>query len=222
VAIIPQADHGLLLSATGSRFEVRSERRYAPGVWELTTGWVRAIADGTEPPLPGAGVIRAAELPAEGLYPGRPSWFGRAPVQIALLLLFAVTFVSCFVAFPLFALIDRWRGGLAARTSRLRFAAWVVSAWNLILLIGFFVLLMRLWSIAGAEVAEVGNLPRLLTAGGAVAIVGSLLLSWMTAKVWQEPLAGQFFRWYYSAVALAALLLVPFLAYWRLLPFSPV
>ena len=67
-----------------------------------------------------------------------------------------------------------------------------------------------------------GNLPRLLTSAGAVSIVGSILLSWMTAKVWQEPLAGPFFRWYYSAVTLAALLLIPFLAYWSLLPFSPV
>ena len=144
------------------------------------------------------------------------------PVQGTLLLLFGAAFVSCFVTFPVFALVDRMRGGQAARTSRLRFAAWVVSGWNLLLLMGFAVLLARLWTIAGAEVAEVGNLPRLLTSAGAVSIVGSILLSWMTAKVWQEPLAGPFFRWYYSAVTLAALLLIPFLAYWSLLPFSPV
>lgn len=222
VAIFPRADHGLMLTSTGSRFEVHSERRYAPEVWELTLEWVRAIADGTEPPVPGAGLLRPTELPPERLYPGRPSWFGTAPVQMTLLVFFGAAFVSCFVAFPFVALVDRMRGGHAARTSRLRFAAWVVSGWNLLLLMGFAVLLARLWTIAGAEVAEVGNLPRLLTSAGAVSIVGSILLSWMTAKVWQEPLAGPFFRWYYSAVTLAALLLIPFLAYWSLLPFSPV
>jgi len=222
VAIFPQADHGLFLTSTGSRFEVRSERRYAPGVWELTLDWVRAIVDGTDPPTPGAELLQPADLPPERLYPGRPSWFGSVPVQLALLLLFAVAFGSCFLAFPVVAAIDRERGGHAARTSRFRFAAWVVSGWNLLLLTGFSALLVRLWTIAGAEVAEVGNLPRLLTSAGALSIVGSLLLSWMTAKVWQEPLAGPFFRWYYSAVALAALLLIPFLAYWSLLPFSPI
>ncbi|MGB6364299.1 MAG: alpha/beta hydrolase [Thermoanaerobaculia bacterium] len=222
VAIFPQADHGLMLTATGSRFEVRGERRYAPGVWELTLDWVRAVVDGTVPPAPGADLLQPADLPPERLYPGRPSWFGSAPVQLALLLLFAAAFGSCCVAFPVVAEIDRRRGGHAGRTSRFRFAAWVVSVWNLLLLAGFSVLLVRLWTIAGAEVAEVGNLPRVLTSAGAVSIVGSLLLSWMTAKVWQEPLAGPFFRWYYSTVALAALLLIPFLAYWSLLPFSPV
>jgi pimeloyl-ACP methyl ester carboxylesterase len=222
VAIFPHADHGLMLTATGSRFEVRSERRYAPGVWELTLDWVRAIAGGTDPPAFDAALLRPGDLPPERLYPGRPPWFGTAPVQLALLLFFAVAFVSCFVAFPIVAWIDRRRGGHAGRTSRFRFAAWIVSGWNLMLLTGFSVLLVRLWAIAGAEIAEVGNLPRLLTSAGAVSIVGSVLLSWMTAKVWQEPLAGPFFRWYYSAVALAALLLIPFLAYWSLLPFSPV
>jgi dienelactone hydrolase len=222
VAIFPQADHGLLLTTTGSRFEVHSERRYAPGVWDLTLDWVQAIADGTEPPVPAAELLRPVDLPPERLYPGRPSWFGTAPVQIVLLLLFAGAFGSSFVVFPVISLIDRMRGGHGARTARFRFAAWVVSGWDLLLLAGFALLLVRLWTIAGAEVAEVGNLPRLLTSAGAVAIVGSLMLSWMTAKVWQEPLAGSLFRWYYSAVALAALLLIPFLAYWSLLPFSPV
>jgi hypothetical protein len=222
VAIFPQADHGLFLTATGSRFEIHSERRYAPGVWELTLDWVRAVADDTIPPTPGAELLQPRGLAAERLYPGRPSWFGSAPVQLALLLLFAVAFGSCFLAFALVALIDRMRGGHTTRTAKSRFAAWLVSGWNLLLLAGFAVLLVRLWTIAGAEVAEVGNLPRLLTSAGAVSIVGSLLLSWMTARVWQEPAAGPFLRWYYSAVALAALLFIPFLAYWSLLPFSPV
>jgi dienelactone hydrolase len=221
VAIFPQADHGLLLTATGSRFEVRSERRYVPGVWELTLDWVRAIDAGSEPPVPGPGLLRPEDLPPERLYPGRPSWFGTAPVQFALVSLFAAAFVSSFLVFPVASLIDRLRGGHAGRTAKFRFAAWIVSAWNLLLLAGLALLLMRLWTIAGAEVAEVGNLPRLVSSAGAVSIVGSLLLSWMTAKVWQEPLAGLFFRWYYSAVALAALLLIPFLAYWNLLPLAP-
>lgn len=222
VAIFPQADHGLFLTTTGSRFEVRSERRYAPGVWKLTIDWVRAIVGGSEPPVLGAELPRPADLPQESLYPGRPSWFGTAPVQLALLLFFAIAFVSCFLTVPLISLVDRWRGNRAAPTARYRFAAWLVSGWDLLLLFGFFVLLERLWTMAAGELAEVDELPRLLTSAGAVAILGALLLLWLAVQVWQEPSSSAFLRWYYSAIALAALLFVPFLVYWRLLPFSPL
>jgi fermentation-respiration switch protein FrsA (DUF1100 family) len=223
IIIYPGAGHGIEVSTT-TNTQGETIYEYVEGYRDTMTNWVVAHVNGTATPAKGIQGPTADESAAfadSGIY-GKPSWFGTATIQLSLIVVFAVVFLSTFVGLTINSILSSVRRDRTTPAplgaQRARFLAIVTSALNLMVLAGVIAFIAELLS-SGEDMhidalfnglSVLALLATLLTLG----IGGFALLAWKN-KYWS--LAG---RVYYSMLALVALLFVLFLNYWNLLGFA--
>ena len=181
--------------------------------------WVAGVSDGTDPPHPTSGTLAPDDLPNEPTYPRRPSWFGSAPVQVGLVALFGLAFGTAVVVLPIWALFRRFLRLPRDGTEGARLWAWTVSVWNVALLTSCVILADRLLRMVAGDMVSVDRLLRVVVSLAAVSAVGALLMTGSSARIWRDGLGGRFFRSYLTLITVAALLVLPFVSFWDLVPF---
>ncbi|MDQ3856220.1 MAG: hypothetical protein M3281_07495 [Chloroflexota bacterium] len=215
IRFFAHADHSLLLSRDGYGFPSQHEVRFAPGYIDEMIRWVKALAAGNA--QRGEGIV--GELPVQER-PTRDvlsvSWYGSAWVQCSLLLLFLIAFAVCLVT-------SRHRDlgrkpGMPRWLSRLTRA---LSILRLVVLLGFFAFLVAVLLFAGKGLDQVGGRPvpwivlealATLTAALTVALLGSMILMPGKGRL------GRSERARLGTLAVTAVLFLPWMLYWNLLP----
>jgi uncharacterized protein len=222
IIVYPGAGHGIEV-ATTTNAQGETIYQYVAGYRETMTNWVFAHVIGTatrHQGIQGPTSDQSAAFAESGVY-GKPSWFGTATVQLSLMALFALVFLSAFVGLTTSAVLSRARrdGTMPAPAGahRARLLAMITSALTLVVLVGVIAFIAEL--LLGGEEVQIAPLfnalpvlallETLLTVG----LCGFAVLAWKNTY-WS--LAGLV---YYTFLALVALLFVLFLNYWNLLGF---
>jgi CubicO group peptidase (beta-lactamase class C family) len=158
--------------------------------------------------------------PVIGAYERVP-WYETAWVQLGIAAFCVTFFLSASIVWPILPLIRRMRGKrfrVERRVSRAWILAGLVGILNLIFLIGLplSLWLYGVWKLVyGVPVFAIAFLCLpLLTTILTVALLLNAVQSWRN-KYWSLMA-----RSHYSLIALAAVIFIPFLAYWNLLGFQ--
>lgn len=159
-------------------------------------------------------------FPVIGTYERIP-WSETIWVQLGIVVVCAVVFLSAAFVYPIQPLIRRWQGKrfLVKREWR---GAWAIAetigTLNLVFLLGFP---LSLWLIGVWKL--VYGVPAIVVALLCLPLLTTLLtvaLPFFTVKAWKNSNWSLMARSHYSLIALTALIFIPFLAYWNLLGFQ--
>ncbi len=150
------------------------------------------------------------------------AWYEGVSVQLGLLLVCTLVFLSVFIIAPAGWLVNRFRASRAGRgPRRARVARWLlalVAALNVIALVDFVVKFIGNYETLENAVTK-GDpssmyLPLLLWLIAAILTVGAIAF---TVLAWKERYWSALGRVHYTMVSLAALAFIWFLNYWNLL-----
>lgn len=217
IRIYQDADHGIQVAGVGGENAVR---RYAPGYREGLTAWVVARArgeNGTTPVVDPGGQEDAIAFGPSGIYGPLP-WYGRAALQLSLVLLGILGFGTT-LSVPAGQTLRKRRAVVFTPGERVvRLAVLLTSLLHLLALLGLISLVGLL--LEGARPLTLSpmvyGLPPL-----AVLAVGSSIVLWGLLIRWWSHRGRAGLRWVrYSFVAVLAVVFVPFYAYWNLLGFG--
>lgn len=149
------------------------------------------------------------------------AWYETVWVQLGIAAFCAIMFLSAFIMYPTIAIIRLlWRK--SAKIERQFNGAWIIaglaSTLNLIFLIGLplSLYLIGFWKL-------VYGVPTIVIALLILPLITtflSLALIIFAIVIWKYKYWSTLSRLHYSLVTLAALIFVPFLAYWNLLGFN--
>jgi hypothetical protein len=214
VVVFAQADHLIALGGNGSS-------QFAPGYLETMTSWVKALGSEQPPALTPEGTLPLAQVQPERLAPERSSWFGRARVQLVLIGSFLVAFPSAVLVWPIAYTVRRIRKKRSETfPQRARLFGGILSGINLLILVGWVFLLGRHLSLlVRYQFVGPGFLRFLLVGLGVLSAGLTVKVVLSAVQSWRRDGQKLSARIHYSLVALAAILFLPFLLYWRLLPF---
>jgi dienelactone hydrolase len=223
IIVYPGAGHGIEVSTmTNAQGETIYE--YVEGYRDTMTNWVVAHVNGTGAPgkgIQGPTSNESAAFADSGIY-GKPSWFGTAIVQLSLIVVFAVVFLSAFFGWTMSAILSKGRrdrttpAPLGAQRAHL--LAIVASALNMTVLAGVIAFIAELL-LSGEDV----HIDALFYALPALALLASLLTIGICVSAvlaWRHNYWSPAGRVFFSMLALVALLFVLFLNYWNLLGFA--
>jgi dienelactone hydrolase len=219
VRLFPGGTHGLSDAKTGAPFEVHAEQRRVAGYYDTIVGWIRHHVGGPEFRDAHRVDVDPDTIPVQsrGLY--RLSWYGSGAVQPWLLLVFLLVFASAVLAAPAAWLWRRvWRRdagpGLSATVVWL---AALLGLINLGVLVTFVCVVYQLSQAAPHPVF--GWLDRiwdLFAVATWISLVLLVIVGRGCVVAWREHKGSWTGRLYYTAVALVALLWVPFAVFWDL------
>jgi hypothetical protein len=149
------------------------------------------------------------------------SWYEGIWVQLGIVFFSAIVFLSASFMYPIIPIIRRLQGK-SAKLNREFNAAWVIAGLvgtlNLVFLIG---LPLSLWLIGFWKL--VYGVPTVVVALLVLPLITTFLtlaLLIFSIVIWKYKYWSTFTRLHYSVITLAALLFIPFLAYWNLLGFQ--
>lgn len=149
------------------------------------------------------------------------SWYEGIWVQLGIVVFCAIVFLSASFMYPIIPIIRRLQGK-SAKLEREFNAAWViaglVATLNLVFLIG---LPLSLWLIGFWKL--VYGVPTVVVALLVLPLITTFLtlaLLIFSIVIWKYKFWSMLGRSHYSVVTLAALIFIPFLAYWNLLGFQ--
>ncbi|MGB3639258.1 MAG: serine hydrolase [Rivularia sp. (in: cyanobacteria)] len=149
------------------------------------------------------------------------SWYEDIWVQLGIAAFCTIVFLSAFFMYPVRGIIQRLRGKSAKFESEFN-AAWVIAGvygtLNLIFLIG---LPLSLWLIGFWKL--VYGVPAIVIALLVLPLITTFLtlaLLIFSIVIWKYKYWSILSRLHYSLVTLAAIIFIPFLAYWNLLGFQ--
>jgi dienelactone hydrolase len=222
ILVYPGAGHGIDLPTNDSQGETSMRR--IDSVWPTMTNWVVAHVNGRATRgkgLQGPASDESAAFSESGIY-GKPAWYGTATVQLSLIVLFALVFLSAALGLTINAVLSRVRHDRTmpapAGARRARLLAIVSSALNLIVLVGVIALIAEFLS-SGEEVhlAPLFNALPLLSLLATLVTIG---MSGFAVLAWKDTYWSLVGRVSYTMLAFVALLFVPFLNYWNLIGFQ--
>lgn len=161
------------------------------------------------------------QLRVERLASERPSWFARARVQLSLVGLFLLVFLSAVLIWPIAYAVRRLRGKSEQPSpQRARLLGGILSGLNLLILVGWMLLLGRHLSLfVSYRLVGPGLLSPVLMGLAVLSFGLAIRVAWSAIASWRKSAWGVPARVHYSSVALTGILFLPFLALWRLLPF---
>ncbi|MCA9182669.1 MAG: alpha/beta hydrolase [Planctomycetales bacterium] len=222
IIVYPEANHGIQVPKTNAQGE--TTLTYVAGYHDTMINWVVAHVSEDAPPgngVQGTTTDESAAFSQSGIY-GKLPWYGTATIQLMLIAIFALVFGSAVPGLALGLRGARQTLGnqtpptltAARRAHRVGVAS---SALNLIVLAGVVILIAVLLlsddDMVIPTLFQVLRLLSLIACLLAIIMGGFALLAWKRSY-WS--LAG---RVYYSMIAVAALLFVPFLSYWNMFGF---
>ncbi|MGB6294620.1 MAG: serine hydrolase [Rivularia sp. (in: cyanobacteria)] len=149
------------------------------------------------------------------------SWYEDIWVQLGVVVFCAIMFLSAFFMYPIRGIIQRLWGKSAKFEPQLK-AAWVIAGvygtLNLIFLIGLplSLYLIGFWKL-------VYGIPTIVVALLVLPLITTFLtlaLLIFSLIIWKYKYWSILSRLHYSLVTIAALIFIPFLAYWNLLGFQ--
>ncbi len=149
------------------------------------------------------------------------SWYEDIWVQLGIVVFCAIVFLSAFFMYPIRGIIQRLWGKSAKFEPQLK-AAWVIAGvygtLNLIFLIGLplSLYLIGFWKL-------VYGIPTIVVALLVLPLITTFLtlaLLIFSLIIWKYKYWSILSRLHYSLVTIAALIFIPFLAYWNLLGFQ--
>jgi CubicO group peptidase (beta-lactamase class C family) len=151
----------------------------------------------------------------------RIAWYETAYAILGILLFESVVFLSAILAWPIGALVRRWRKRAPepVKTGWARWAAWLLSALGLFVLASWMVMFYNAWW-RGAD-PLISNFVGLIVTLGAVHLavllaLASLYFAW---RAWREKYWGWLGRIHYTLVTLAGLVFIWLAIYWNWLGF---
>jgi dienelactone hydrolase len=218
IILYPGADHHIDVPTTSAQGETIMKK--VDGYWETMATWVVAHVTGTATPgngLQGHASDQSAAFNEAGSY-GKPPWYGTTPVQLSLIYLFALVFVSAALGLTIRAVLskvrpDRTLPALAVRRASL--LALVASALNVMVLAGVYAFI----GVLSSSTEDV-RIPALFNALPLLSLLATLLTIGMggfAVLAWKDTYWSLIGRVYYTLLALVALLFVGFLNYWDLI-----
>jgi hypothetical protein len=147
-------------------------------------------------------------------------WYETIWVQLGLVGFCALVFLTACFMWPIRPLIRRLRGKrqVSRRLSGAWFLAGLIGTLNLVFLIGFP---LSLWLIGAWKL--VYGVPAVVVALLCIPILTTVLtlgLPIFTVLAWKNKYWSVIGRSHYSLITLAALVFIPFLAYWNLVGFQ--
>ncbi len=149
------------------------------------------------------------------------TWYESIWVQLGIAAFCTIVFLSAFIMYPIVPIIRSLRGKYGQIERQLN-AAWVIAGLvgtlNLIFLIG---LPLSLWLIGFWKL--VYGVPTIVVALFILPLITTVLILALlifSIVIWKYKYWSIFGRLHYSLITLAALIFVPFLAYWNLLGFN--
>ncbi len=149
------------------------------------------------------------------------AWYETIWVQLGIAAFCTIVFLSAFITYPIIPII-RGLQGKSGKFERHFYGAWIIAGLvgtlNLVFLIG---LPLSLWLIGFWKLAY--GVPTIVIALLALPLISTFLtlaLFIFSIVVWKYKYWSIFGRLHYSLITLAALMFVPFLAYWNLLGFQ--
>jgi dienelactone hydrolase len=221
IIIYPGANHGIQVPTTNA--QGKTTMQYVDGYRATMATWVVAHVTGRATPgtgLHGHASDQSVAFIEGGIY-GKTPWYGTAPVQLSLIYLFALVFVSASLGLTIRAVLrtvrqDRTVPAAAARRASL--LALVSSALNLIVLAGVYAFI----GVLSSSIEEV-RIPPLFNALPVLSLLATLLTIGMggfTVLAWKDHYWSPVGRVSYAMLALVAVLFVAFLNYWNLIGFQ--
>jgi uncharacterized protein len=200
IAVFPQAGHGL-----GG-----ASRNQNPAYSTLVTGWIQAVARNEPYPETDGSVEDIPDGPLRWYgIGGQPTpWHGTAPVQLGLILGFVLTSL-------LAVLLSLIPGTHLPVLFRLPLG--LAGAVNLFLIGGLLLVINYLLNADASSASNSVPLGGILPILSTLSLVLALTLAYAAFRAWQARAWSGFVRALYTLAVLAALGMVPFLAYWNLL-----
>jgi dienelactone hydrolase len=141
IIVYPGADHGIQVPTTDAQGE--TTMKHVDGYWATMATWVVAHVNGRATlgiGLHGHAADQSAAFAEAGIY-GKTPWYDTAPVQLSLIYLFALVFISAALGLTIHAVVRTVRLCCTVPTAAARRAsllALVSSALNLIVLAGVY------------------------------------------------------------------------------------
>ncbi|MCK5313791.1 MAG: hypothetical protein KAJ53_01650, partial [Anaerolineales bacterium] len=159
------------------------------------------------------GEVEFAFVPIQNVALEKVAWYEGGAAQLGSLGMFLLIFLSPFIIWPLGALLRRIRKQASttnAGSKRARRVAGIVSALN------FIFMTILLLSMGDLSL----GVPLIVQIALIIPIVTTLLtmvLLWMTIRVWKDSYWSFLGRIYYSFLTLTAVLFILWVNYWNLL-----
>jgi hypothetical protein len=150
----------------------------------------------------------------------RVYWYETVWVQLGIAAFCAIVFLSACIVWPIGYIFNLIRGQASLNRQKKTFAlviAGVLGTLNLVFLIG---LPLSLW-LTGWKLAY--GVPTIVVALLCLPLITSILslvLLLFTILIWKNNYWSWIGKTHYSLITLAALIFIPFLAYWNLLGFQ--
>jgi hypothetical protein len=151
----------------------------------------------------------------------RIAWYETTFAILGILLFASVVFLSAILAWPIGALVRRWRKRAPepGMTRSARWSAWLLSALGLSSLAGWIIMAINAWAQGTDPVAS--NFVGLIVTLGAVHVAAllALVLPYFAWRAWREKYWGWGSRIHYTLVTLAGLVFIWLAIYWNWLGF---
>ncbi|BDA68583.1 hypothetical protein CAL7716_027490 [Calothrix sp. PCC 7716] len=150
----------------------------------------------------------------------RVYWYETVWVQLGIAAFCAIVFLSACIVWPIGYIFNFIRGQASLNRQKNTFAwviAGVLGTLNLVFLIG---LPLSLWLTGWKLAYGVPTIVLALLCLPLITSILSLVLLVFTILVWKNNYWSWMTRTHYSLITLAALIFIPFLAYWNLLGFQ--
>ena len=190
-------------------------RNQDPAYTDLVTSWILAAARGEEVAIAPASVeeIPAGPLRWYGMGARPTPWYATAGVQLGLILAFLLV---SLLAIGL-SLASGRRLHLDGLGYLPRLALGLAGAVNLVLVAGLLLVVNYLLNADAASASPDVPLGGVLPLLSVLSLVLALALGFFAFRAWRTRAWPGGVRALYSAITLAAIAFVPFLAYWNLL-----
>lgn len=220
--VYPGASHNITLGKTGLEFEW--DRGFAPGYFETMNEWIlmRVRREPAGDLSNAAGpYLLSPDFADRGRYGRLPS-YGRAFPQMAFMLVFFCVFLA---GLTLWLVGSFWRLRQGERRREPAHDRWTghvqgaLSMLNLVLLIGFLVLILEAIFPQGMSVMPAYAIPvwlRVLPLLGVLSALLTVLLIALVVLSW-KGVHTPTKRWERSLIILSGLAFLPWLAYWNLI-----
>jgi hypothetical protein len=150
----------------------------------------------------------------------RIHWYETVWVQLGIAAFCTIVFLSAFIVWPIGYIFNLMRGKSRFSWQKSTFVwvvAGVVGTLNLLFLIG---LPLSLWLVGWKLVYGIPTVIMALLCLPLITSVLSLVLLFFTIYAWKNNYWSWIELMHYSLITLAALIFIPFLAYWNLLGFQ--
>jgi dienelactone hydrolase len=221
VRLFPRGSHGLWDGGkTGSPLEVWPEMRWVPGYFDTMVRWVHHHVDGPEFAQARQVDVDPDHIPVESRGMHEVSWYGSGAVQPSLLVVLLAAFASAALAAPATWIRRRVRRVQEPQPVGARRTQWLAALLGLlnlaILTAMTYVLYQLVMAVPHPVVDRLGLIWNALAAATWLSLLLVVLVGVGTALAWRHGWWSRIGRLYYTLIALAGLVWVPFVLYWDL------